>query len=161
MHKLKHALNTTATMLYGRESKLSSAMNTYGSRLNEALRLAEKERQELAREIDISVQAIAQVIAGKTKALTAENSARAARYLGVNSFWLATGEGEPRPNVEAASPIAGGQEDAGWPFPNIDVRRVTGMDSVSQAWVEGRLEGIIEMAESRIEDAKRKIAAQG
>jgi hypothetical protein len=36
------------------------------------------------------------VIAGKTKALTAENSALAARFLGVDMFWLATGIGDAK-----------------------------------------------------------------
>lgn len=88
------------------ESKLSP-MKTYGDRLEHALRIAKRDRGELSAAIDISIQAIGQVIAGKTKALTAENSARAARFLNVDHFWLATGEGEPRP------------ENVGWPFPGV------------------------------------------
>jgi hypothetical protein len=34
---------------------------------------------------------------GKTKFFTADKSALAARFLKVDHFWLATGEGEPRP----------------------------------------------------------------
>lgn len=82
-------------------------INNYGTRLAEALQIAKKERQELADGIGISVQAIGQVIAGKTKALTAENSALAAQFLGVNSHWLATGIGRPH-----RSTAAGGK----WPF---------------------------------------------
>lgn len=55
-------------------------------------------RDELARACGISVQAVAQVLNGKTKALTAENTARAARLLDVDWFWLATGEGSPNAN---------------------------------------------------------------
>lgn len=50
------------------------------------------------------MQAIGQVIRGDTGALTAENSARAARALGVDHYWLATGEGEPLEN--AACPFS-------------------------------------------------------
>lgn len=74
--------------------------NNYGERLVKALQIAERDRQQLADGIHISVQAIGQVIAGKTKALTAENSAKAARYLKVDGFWLATGMGKPRPVTE-------------------------------------------------------------
>jgi antitoxin HigA-1 len=82
-------------------------VNNYGARLAEALQIARKDRQELADGIGVSVQAIGQVIAGKTKALTAENSALAARFLGVDIFWLATGAGNPK--IVAKHP---GQ----WPF---------------------------------------------
>ncbi len=71
-------------------------VNNYGARLAEALQIARKDRQELADAIGVSVQAVGQVIAGKTKALTAENSALAAKFLGVDIFWLATGTGSPK-----------------------------------------------------------------
>ena len=82
-------------------------IKNYGARLAEALQIANMERQELADGIGVSVQAIGQVIAGKTKALTAENSALAARHLGVDQFWLATGMGKPK----AQQPATGL-----WPF---------------------------------------------
>lgn len=84
-------------MLYGLESNLSF-MNSYGERLEQALKLAGRERQELADGIKVSVQAIGQVISGKSKALNAENTALAARFLGVDFFWLATGIGSPAPS---------------------------------------------------------------
>lgn len=57
----------------------------------------------LARAMGISPQAIAQVLAGRaggSRALTAYNTAKVAKYLKVDWFWLATGEGEPRPSQE-------------------------------------------------------------
>lgn len=77
----------------------------YGSRLEHALELAHKTRGDLARHLGVSTQAIGQVITGSTKSLTAENSARAARFLRVDHHWLATGEGEPR-TAPLASPLA-------------------------------------------------------
>lgn len=70
---------------------------TYGERLNQAIQLAGSSRAAVAEAVGASVQAIGQVIRGDTVALTAENSARAAEALRVDHFWLATGEGEPRP----------------------------------------------------------------
>lgn len=82
----------------------------YGLRLKQAMKLAqlpEREgRAKLAEALSISVQAVGMVINGKTKAFAAEQSARAARFLEVDHFWLATGEGEPRP--------AGLSEDAAY-----------------------------------------------
>ena len=98
-------------MLYLNESILTP-MKNYGARLDEALQLARKERLELADAIGVSVQAVGQVIAGKTKALTAENTARAARFLDVDAFWLATGEGKP----QVATKRVG--KDA-WPFQTV------------------------------------------
>lgn len=64
----------------------------YGERLASALQAARKSREELAAACEISVQAISQVLTGKTKALTAENNARAAQFLGADPYWLATGD---------------------------------------------------------------------
>lgn len=67
---------------------------SYGDRIKESLALSTLGRKELAEAMDISVQAVGLVINGKSKAFTAENNARAAEFLGVNPYWLATGEGE-------------------------------------------------------------------
>jgi plasmid maintenance system antidote protein VapI len=67
----------------------------FGQRLVKALVLAKKERKDLAAHLGVSVQSIGQVINGPTVAMTAENAARSARFLGVSTFWLATGEGSP------------------------------------------------------------------
>lgn len=78
---------------------------SYGSRLKEALALAKKSRRELAACLEVTVQAIGQVINSPTSQLTAENSAHAARFLSVDHHWLAAGQGEPRPRP-AVSPMA-------------------------------------------------------
>lgn len=73
-------------------------MTTYGERLDAALAVRrpndKNPRQWLADQIDISVQAVGQVIKGKTKALTAENHEKAVMALGCSGLWLATGQGE-------------------------------------------------------------------
>ena len=68
----------------------------YGARLAVALGLAGATRDSLAKALGVSVQAIGQVILGTTKAMTAENTMLAARFLGVSPFWLATGKETPR-----------------------------------------------------------------
>lgn len=87
---------------------------TYGMRLNEAIGLAKTDRKTLAASLGVSVQAIGDVINGKTKAFTAENNANAARALKVDAHWLATGSGDPRPGrqIVAAAPSRRSEEDA-------------------------------------------------
>jgi len=72
---------------------------SYGMRLQQALEVAGKDRKALAEALGMSVQAVGQVITGGrsgTQMFNAENSAKAARFLGVEHHWLATGEGEMR-----------------------------------------------------------------
>lgn len=73
---------------------------TFAERLARAMTVAGKNRNELAKvlrsttgKMGISPSGIGQLLDGKSKSMTAENCARAARFLGVNSYWLATGEG--------------------------------------------------------------------
>lgn len=56
----------------------------------------------LAKAMDLSYQAVQKWINGSTKELTAPNNTKAARVLGVNSDWLATGEGPMERNAPAA-----------------------------------------------------------
>ena len=67
--------------------------SSFADRLKAAM--GETSRDALAKALDISVQAIAQVLKGTTRALTAENTVKAARFLGVDAYWLATGKGSP------------------------------------------------------------------
>lgn len=71
-------------------------MNTYGQRLADALKAANKSRKELAAALGISVQAVGDVIRGNTISFTAENNAKAALFLKVSPNKLAGIEKEPR-----------------------------------------------------------------
>lgn len=69
--------------------------SAYAERLQKALDLSGGKRKDLAAALGITTQSLGQVLLKKTRAFTAENNARAAKYLKVDSYWLATGEGEP------------------------------------------------------------------
>ena len=72
----------------------------YKDRLRDALRLAKKTVPELAKHLEVTPQAIYQQLkGGKTGdgEMYAGNSAKAARFLGIDHYWLATGIGEARP----------------------------------------------------------------
>jgi hypothetical protein len=86
---------------------------TYGERLGRAMEHAGADVTALAKACDCSYQAIRQALTGASKALSAENSAEAARFLGVNHYWLATGKGEMLASPEREiSPM--GQEVLEW-----------------------------------------------
>ena len=71
----------------------------FKERLAAAMGRANATPRTMAAALGVSVQAIGQTLSGATRALTAENCAKAAQFLGVDQFWLATGIGEMRPAV--------------------------------------------------------------
>lgn len=74
---------------------MKTVLMTYGARLQQALEQAHKNRKSLASHIGCSVQAIGMVInTNEDRPLRAVASAKAAKFLQVNHYWLATGEGE-------------------------------------------------------------------
>jgi hypothetical protein len=82
------------------EMRIKDEPSVYGQRLKWALdQRPGAGVTELANATRVSYQAIRAVLKGgegETKALSSETHVRAARFLGVDSFWLATGEGSPR-----------------------------------------------------------------
>lgn len=74
--------------------------NTYGSRLLIAMEVKNATRKDLATALGVSVQAVGDVLRGKSGAFTAENNAKAARHLGVNPNWLATGNGQMQSPID-------------------------------------------------------------
>jgi hypothetical protein len=98
--KLNHGLFQTATMLYHDLGKLAfmdeeGREQTFGWRLEVALGIAQMSRVELGDAIGMTPAGVGQVINGQSRAMNAANTAKAAKALGVNWFWLATGEGDP------------------------------------------------------------------
>lgn len=69
---------------------------TFSERLLEALEAARKSRADLARHLGVSQAALTQLVRGRTGAMNAENTARAAAFLRVECLWLATGDGPMR-----------------------------------------------------------------
>lgn len=96
--------------------KVANMASTFADRLQRALDYKGCSRADLARVLrspkgtmGVSESAIGQLLDGKSKSMSAENCERAARYLGVDSYWLATGEGTMHPShpvarLTAASP---------------------------------------------------------
>lgn len=126
---------------------------TYGIRLEKAIAIAEVEREDLADAMNITVQAISQVIVGRTKALTAENSAKAAKFLNVDHYWLATGIGSPRP-AKNPPPVAQDEIER--------IARSTGVAVVDQIIeLVALYQQASERGKSSILDMARSVVAQG
>ncbi len=64
-----------------------------------------------------------QMLTGSSKALTAENTAKAARFLRVDWYWLATGEGEMEPAPS-------------WPIQRIPVDRYMHLEPADRGFVK-------------------------
>lgn len=133
-------LSIAATIILSTENKVLCKLSfvNYGERLDYAIKLAKSSRAAVAEATGRSVQAIGQVIRGDTGALTAENSARAARALGVNHFWLATGEGSAMSSADCPLSQELIDELAKLPHEQIvkhenSLRIHLGMETISQA----------------------------
>lgn len=128
MPSLKHAFFYEASMLSSK--RVRSRPMTYGQRLDQAIKLAKSTRKAVGVALEISEQAVGMVVRGDTGAFTAENSAKAARFLRVDHHWLATGEGEARPK-------------SGWPFLSFGPTEYFALDDALRQEVEDRLLGAI------------------
>ena len=102
----------------------------YGKRLLEAMVLAGFTRAMLAAAIGKSVQSVGQCITSNTNSFTAENSAKAALALQVDHFWLATGQGKPRP-------------DRAWPFTTFTPSQYYKLSASFREEIEERVLGKI------------------
>lgn len=103
-------------------------MVDYKERLTHALTLASRTTKDLQLHLGVTYQAMKKLDDGKTKVLSAENNARAARFLDVDAFWLATGEGSPRPLHP-------------WPFPMILPSQYAQLDSDFRRQIENNVVG--------------------
>ena len=103
-------------------------MLEHKERIQAALALASKTSVELRKELGISSAAMKFLLEGTTKGFTAANNARAARFLDVDAFWLATGEGRPRPQQP-------------WPFPMILPSQWAQLDADFRRQVENNVVG--------------------
>jgi transcriptional regulator with XRE-family HTH domain len=72
-----------------------TALTEYKDRLEHAMARAGVDVRKVADALGVSYQAVKKIIDGKSKMLTADNNAQAAKFLGVDSDWLATGKGRP------------------------------------------------------------------
>jgi hypothetical protein len=129
-------------------------MVDYATRLDAAIKNANSSASQLSAALGISYQAIKKVLDGKSTALNAENHMRAARFLGVNSFWLATGEEQMQEKPPAAPPIPitsykvsendSSSANYNWPFKSVSLASVKKLPERKLGQIEGYMNRIIE-----------------
>lgn len=100
----------------------------YSSRFAEAMRQAGKTPHEVAKELEITYQAVQKVLRGTSKMLRADNNVAAARLFGVSSEWLATGKGS-RTVAEEPAKAYRRQPDSTPPPPGDFTRRAPPSES--------------------------------
>lgn len=81
-------------------------MSTLAERLTLAIEHAQLTKAELARRVGISAPSVNGWFSGKAKFLRGENLLAAAKALGVNETWLATGKGQMQSSAESTEWIS-------------------------------------------------------
>lgn len=170
MQALNHSSDYKATMVLAKTHNLTTMVD-YWQRISAALKHARITQKELQEGLKISYQAMKKLEDGKTKSLSAENNARAARILDVNSYWLATGEEtmlqarqllyksnfnsneSPSihrvsdsdnliPSSEPVRALADAPSRA-WPFKGVSQDDYQKLDDLDRAEVEGFIKGLL------------------
>lgn len=101
-------------------------MVSFVDRLKEAMKDAGVTEAALARHLGTTPTAINKIDGVRTKSMNAENCAKAARFLGVSGYWLATGDGEKT-----------GVDD--WPFPEIDLGKFNRLGKIDRDMIQGAI----------------------
>lgn len=123
-------------------------MVDFSERLATALAHSNVSTKELRDYLGISYQAMKKLESGLSKSFTAENCARAARFLQVDLFWLATGEGNmvaraqdhPTHHVAEAQPLS---LNFGWPFATVTAQQYAQLSDAQRGMVEGYIGGLL------------------
>lgn len=109
LHSLRATEPVQATMFDSAGGSVR-AMETFEARLKRALELSGIPVAQLAKvlvnqqgQVGVSRQAVYAALRGESKSMSAENVARAARAMAVDWWWLATGEGVPKPPIVEAT----------------------------------------------------------
>lgn len=85
-------------------------MTTLAERLTQAIESAQITKAELARRVGISAPSVNGWFSGKAKFLRGENLLAAAKALGVNEAWLATGRGQMHASSDSSGWISSVRE---------------------------------------------------
>lgn len=117
-------------------------MTTLSARLQRAFDPHRHKQAEMARAAGVKQPSVAAWFSGETVSLKAVPLVRAAKYLGVNALWLATGEGRMRDESHVpVEPFRVTEPPAsyGWPFRQIDRAAVEALPLETRLMLEGAL----------------------
>lgn len=129
------------------------ALHAQMDRLYEAARAAgrlsgDADQTEMARLLNVAPQ---NVNNWEKRGPSKEALLEAQAEFGVNAIWVLTGSGP----MFVGGTSAPGTE---WPFRRLDVRRIQRLEPEDRAYVEGKIEAVIEQVEARIQAEKSQSA---
>jgi hypothetical protein len=119
-------------------------MSTLKERIEHLLRERRWSKAEIARQSGVTRAAVTDWLNGETEVLTVRVAQCLSSKSGYNANWLATGEGRMLVGAfpKALPPVRA------WPFKRINPARIARLSSEELAYVEGKLESLIEQVES-------------
>lgn len=115
---------------------------------------AKVSREALRAKLSVTRVAIDKLLDGRSKAMSAENCAHAARFLGVSIYWLATGLGEMRQACADSTPtthIAAERitdyrcKPEQWPMQTVTLDEYLTLSERQQGIVEGRVREMLDV----------------
>lgn len=146
-------------------------MVDYWERLQEAMTHAKVTLKDLQAHLGVSYQAMKKVADGKTKSLSAGHNSHAARFLGVNAHWLATGEetmelqAQQKWGRHVAQPPLPVHETVGnyidrppWPFDSVSHVDYERLSDRQKGLIEGYTKRLIEEASDVKSNGRHKAA---
>lgn len=128
-----------------------TTMVEFKERLKAAMEHAKVSREALREKLSVTRVAIDKLLDGRSKAMSAENCAYAARYMGVSIYWLATGKGEmcaseslPAAHMAAESIAEYRIKQEQWPMQSVTLAEYLTLSERQQGIVEGRVREMLD-----------------
>lgn len=126
-------------------------MVDFRNRLQTAMDRSGVSRDALSAHLKVTRVAVDKLLDGRSKSMTAENCAKAARFLEVDHFWLATGNGDMR-LVESDSQNKVSERRAlylpntaaSWPMQTVSLSEYRTLSERQQGHIEGQIRAMID-----------------
>lgn len=155
MPPLNHSFQEMRTMVFDRAPTIST-MVEFKERLKLAMDHAKVSRESLRAELDVTRVAIDKLLDGRSKAMSTENCAKAARFMGVSIYWLATGAGEMlEPKKYSTTPLPAplaSETDSnpfGWPMKTVSAREYNKLSEFQRGLIEGEIRQMLKATEDK------------
>lgn len=151
MTPLNHSFTQYQTMVSCPGQTLAT-MVEFSDRLKAAMDGAKVSRDALSTHLGVTRVAIDKLLDGRSKSMTAANCARAALFLHVDLFWLATGVGEMRPHDhESQHRVAERRlnyppaESTQWPMQTVTLAEYRTLSERQQGHIEGQIRNMLDV----------------
>lgn len=151
MPQLNHSSEKFQTMVFHNAGTLAT-MVEFRDRLRAAMDGAKVSRDALSAHLRVTRVAIDKLLDGRSKSMTAENCAKAARFLRADHFWLATGIGEMHPGEDDPQHKVADRcidylpaESAQWPMQTVTLAEYRTLSERQQGHIEGQIRNMLDV----------------